>query len=424
MHYLATEHSLLTNRPSDDPTHVALPEAAFEALKAYALREDAEPVLRYTVQRGRHCLRVGAYVGLLRASDSVSIELLPKITPNSTPNAPSTSRAALLRMLLGSSQLFPRLLPEASLSRLANFPLPDVLAALFLQRAENLLHRGLVTAYHTVKAEQPFVKGKLVVQRDPFALLTKPHRLPVAFDERTRDNAPNRLLKACLQRLSGGVHARSVRQYLFMLDEVPESIDWRRDLDMSRRQDRTFQEYAWLLPWTEWLLGGQAPGTGAGPNQLPGLLFSTQTLFENYVATSLKRYLPNEFRVSLQESPHHLLYDANGRATHRLRPDVVVRRSESLWVLDTKWKLIRGDEARAGQLSASDLYQLHAYGQRYAAGTERVKLALLYPKTSDFAIAPPPLFYTPQLPLHLLPVDLSVPVRQMVETLWQRLAEQ
>ncbi len=148
--------------------HVALPEAAFEALKAYALREDAEPVLRYAVQRGRPGLRVGPYVGLLRASDSVSIELLPKITTDFTPATLSTSRAALLRMLLGASQLFPRLLPEARLSRLADFPLPDVLAALFLQRADKLLHRGLVTAYQSVETEQAFVKGKLLNATRPF----------------------------------------------------------------------------------------------------------------------------------------------------------------------------------------------------------------------------------------------------------------
>ncbi len=420
MHYFATEHSILTNRPTDDPTHVVLPEAAFAALKVYALRDDAEPLLRYFVQRGRPYLRVGPYVGLLRASASVSIELLPKITPDFTPAVVNTARAALLRMLLGASELFPRLLPEARLNRLANFPLPDVLAALFLQRAEKLLHRGLVTAYHSVEDHQPFVKGKVLIQRNPFALLMRPGRLPVAFDERTRDNAPNRLLKACLQRLSGGAYARSVRQYLFMLDEVPKPADWRRDLDRARQQDRTFGDYAWLWSWAEWLLGAQAPGTGAGPDQLPGLLFPTQSLFEYYVATSLKRYLPTEFSLRIQESPHHLLTDAAGRATHRLRPDVVIRRGDAIWVLDTKWKLIRGDEAGAGQLSAADLYQLHAYGQRYADEGKRVELALIYPKTADFAIAPLPLFYTSEMPLHLIPADLSVSGRNMVKRLWQQ----
>lgn len=421
VHYLATENSLLTNRPTDDLTHVVLPEAAFAALKVYALRDDAEPVLRYFVQRGRQYLRVGPYVGLLQANATVSIELLPKITPDFAPAAVNMARAALLRMLLGTSELFPRLMPEAGLSRLANFPLPDVLAALFLQRAEKLLHQGLATAYQSVEAEQSFIKGKLLTQRDPLALLTRPDRLPVTFDERSRDNAPNRLLKACLRRLSGGVYTRPARQYLFMLDEVPDSTDWRCDLAVARQQDRTFRDYAWLWPWAEWLLGGQAPGTGAGANQLPGLLFSTQTLFENYVATSLKRCLPAEFSVRTQESPYHLLHDAAGRAAHRLRPDVVVRQDDALWVLDTKWKLIRGDEASAGQLSSADLYQLHAYGQRYADEGKRVKLALIYPKTANFASAPPPLFYNPQLPLYLIPTDLSIPARHMVEKLCEYL---
>ncbi len=193
-----------------------------------------------------------------------------------------------------------------------------------------------------------------------------------------------------------------------------------------------------MQPGGRTALSERTPGCGPGqngcwadkhrvparvPTSYPVYFFPPKPLFENYVATSLKRYLPTGFSVSIQESPHHLLHDAAGQPAHRLRPDIVVRRDDEIWVLDTKWKLIRGDEARAGQLSAADLYQLHAYGQRYAAGREGVKLALLYPKTDDFAVAPPPLFYTPELPLHLLPVDLSVSARQMVEELYREIAQ-
>ena len=44
------------------------------------------------------------------------------------------------------------------------------------------------------------------------------------FAERTRNNAPNRILKTCLRRLSAGAFGRPVRQYLFALDDIPDTV--------------------------------------------------------------------------------------------------------------------------------------------------------------------------------------------------------
>ncbi len=422
MLYLATEHSLLAYQPGD-PAALLLPEAAFEALKTYALRDNAEPIVRYFVQRGREYMRVGPYVGLLQATPSVAIEVLPKIAHDLTPESVTAARASLLRMLLAVPELFPRPLPESQFSQLIRFPMPDVLAALFLQQAEKLLHRGLQTDYRTVEDERPFVKGRLRLSQNPLALVLHPERLPVAYDERTRNNPPNRLLKACLLRLLPSQFARRVRQYLFVLEEIPDTSNWREDLALARSHDRTFQAYAWLWPWAEWLLGGHAPGLGEGSNRLPGLLFPTQRLFESYVAISLKRYLPPEFRVSIQESAYHLLFDFAGKATHRLQPDVVVRRGNDVWVLDTKWKLVAGSGMQINSLSQSDLYQLYAYGQRYLSDTGQTKVGLVYPRTSEFMTAPLPHQYEPHLPLYLLPADLSVSASRMVKKLWEGLGE-
>ncbi|WP_373513344.1 McrC family protein [Persicitalea sp.] len=424
MLHLATENATITYGTNADPKALVLPEAAFLSLKNYALRDDAEPVLRYSVQRGRASLRVGAYVGLLQASGSMGIEILPKITDDFSPESVTAARLVLLRMLLAVPELRLIPVPEVRLSKLASFPLPDALAALFLQRVAKLLHRGLPTDYRPVETERPFVKGKLRLQSSPLALTMHPERLPVAFAERSRDHAPNRLLKACLHRLRAGAFARLVRQYLFSLEEIPAPRDWRDDLRLARQQNRTFRDYVWLWPWADWLLGGAAPAVGADRDLLPGLLFPTQFLFENYVARSLRKYLPAEYAVSTQESPHHLLYDAAGHAAHRLRPDLVVRRGEDIWVLDTKWKLVQGNGSQVSNLAQSDLYQLYAYGQRYAQDSGSVKLALIYPKTEDFTNAPQPFSYEPHLPLHLLPADLSLSPAKMVEQLWEGLESQ
>jgi 5-methylcytosine-specific restriction enzyme subunit McrC len=420
--YFATEHSLLTTGPAHNGNEeTVLPEEAFEALKAYALRDDTEMLLRYFVQRGRPCLRVGACVGLLQANERVSIEILPKITAGLTSESIKTARMALLRMLQVVPELFPKILPDARLSQLAGLPLPDVLAALFLEKAGQVIHQGLQSSYEQIEDELPYVKGKLQPHRRPWTLLTHPNCLPVAYDKRTRQNAPNRLLKACLQQLKGGMYARQVRQYLFALDDVQEIHDWLQDLSVAKNHSRSFRAYVWLWPWAEWLLGGRAPGVSEGNIRLPGLLFPTQNLFESYIAESFKRHPLPGADVSIQESAHHLLYDPAGTPSHRLRPDVVIRRGDEVWVLDTKWKSIRGNERQVSQVSQSDLYQLYAYGQRYVGTKGKVKLGLIYPQTADFKTAPPPYAYEPHLPLYLLPANLHVPAPEMIGALWHLL---
>ncbi|HEV7348352.1 McrC family protein [Telluribacter sp.] len=423
MTYSITENSLLCKqREPVNTAEVRLAEADFELLKAYALREEGESVLRYFVQRGKEYLRVGPWAGLLRVN-TVSIEILPKITPETGTDAElDQARVSLLRMLRVVPQLPFRLLPEARLHQLALFSLPDVLALLFLQQAEKLLHRGLQTDYVSVERELTFVKGKLQFHRQPHRLALHPERLPVVYDERTRSNAPNRLLKACLQQLQQGAQSRTVRQYLSAMDDVPASSDWRADLALARKANRSFADYEWLWAWVPWLLGGEAPGAAEGGSPLPGMLFPMARLFEMYVAACLKRHLPPDCMVQTQEALHHLLSDPTGRPQFKLKPDVVVRRGKTVWVLDTKWKLITAGDTRHRSIDQGDLYQLYAYGQRYLSGAEQVKLVLLYPQTASFEVAPAPFYYDAQLPLFLVPVDLTAAPSAMVRKLWDAIA--
>ncbi|WP_247233498.1 McrC family protein [Telluribacter sp. SYSU D00476] len=421
MTYAITENSLIgRHNLSGSEAAINLADADFDALKAYALQEDAEPVLRYFVQRGREYLRVGAWVGLLQTA-STSIEVLPKITSDTgTTDQLVQARASLLRMLRAVPQVPFRLLPEAHLHQFTSRPLPELLATLFLQQAEKLLHQGLQTDYISVDREQSFVKGRLQLHRQPHRRVLYPERLPVVHDERTRDNAPNRLLKACLQQLQRGYVSGRVRQYLFAMDDIPASSDWQADLVLAQKTNRTFAIYSWLWPWVQWLLGGQAPGTSAGSSQLPGMLFPTARLFEMYVAASLKRHMSADYAVQTQEALHHLLSDPRGTPQFKLKPDVVIRRGNALWVLDTKWKQL--SSFRQHGIDQGDLYQLYAYGQRYLSEADQVTLVLLYPRTATFQEAPAPFYYDAQLPLYLIPVDLSVAPAEMVSRLWSIIA--
>jgi 5-methylcytosine-specific restriction enzyme subunit McrC len=102
-------------------------------------------------------------------------------------------------------------------------------------------------------------------------------------------------------------------------------------------------------------------------------------VFERFVASFVAREVVPRlagWRVHRQARGHtrHLLADGE-RGLLRLEPDLLlVRPDGSLLVVDTKWKRLAPGRERAS-LGPADLYQLYAYGQRFAAQ----RAILLYP---------------------------------------------
>lgn len=89
----------------------------------------------------------------------------------------------------------------------------------------------------------------------------------------------------------------------------------------------------------------------------------------------------------------------------QLRPDLLLTDGGHQWVMDTKWKMLKGDRSTKYGLSQADLYQLFAYGQRYLNGAG--DLFLIYPKNEavDWPIAE--FDFQGGLRLHVVPFNLE-----------------
>lgn len=107
-----------------------------------------------------------------------------------------------------------------------------------------------------------------------------------------------------------------------------------------------------------------------------------EAVFEAFVAKHLARQLGQGFTLRTQASSLYLVRHLE-QNWFRLKPDLLVQASKvSRVVLDTKWKLIDGQQATGSDkygLDQGDFYQLHAYGQNYLDGQGDV--VLIYPKT-------------------------------------------
>jgi 5-methylcytosine-specific restriction enzyme subunit McrC len=177
---------------------------------------------------------------------------------------------------------------------------------------------------------------------------------------------------------------------------------------MPRRPAMAHYDVA--LARTRLILEDESPLTGAGGHRAPSLLFPMEAVFEAFVAKHLARQLGQGLTLRTQARSLSLVRHLE-KAWFRLKPDLLVQESKvNRLVLDTKWKLIDGQQATGSEkygLDQGDFYQLHAYGQNYLDGDGDV--VLIYPKTDAFKQALP-VFEFPKssgLRLWVLPFSLK-----------------
>ncbi|RAJ95683.1 5-methylcytosine-specific restriction enzyme subunit McrC [Larkinella arboricola] len=412
MPFVITEYGLI-RRSRDFPeavsslTELYLPDAPFEALRDFVTETEADAILTFFLQKGRECIRVKNYVGLLETRDGSQLEILPKAVDA------RQGRKTLLRMLRYWRNS-PFRSVESAWQGSNELPLWEIFITLFLDAVTPVVTRGLQKSYVAQTANQRFLKGKLELAAQIRQNGFHAERLVTTFDEQTADLPPNRLLKSALefvQKRARTIPNQSrIRQLLFAMDDVPTSKRLSDDLRAVATQNRLFAHYQPALQWAEALLSGRAFGLTAGRHLTLALLFPMERVFEEYVGTGFKRYV-TDGDVTLQESSQHLIENHGGGRKFRLRPDILLRRNGITTVLDTKWKRIDATNTAGNYgIDQADLYQLYAYGKKYGA----TELVLIYPATEQFQ-EPLELFgYDETMHLRVVPFDINQPLEEAV----------
>ncbi len=388
-----------------------VPDATFAALRQLALStDDTDALLTLTVRKGQELVRFRTFVGLLQLTDGTQIEILPKI------GEVASARQTLLTMLRAlSNSPFRTLGARTGTARL---PLWEVFITAFLDGLEPLLQQGVQRAYVATEQTEGVWKGQFQPARQQRENQHHAERLAVRYDILTADVPPNRILKSALVYLSTrtdqALSQQRIRRALVALSGVPESLSVAADMNATRRMSRLFRRYEPALGWAVALLNRQLPGVWAGGVRGQSLLFPMERVFEEFVAQGVRRYWPDGGAVSVQESSAHLVDEHVGSPRFKLRPDLIIRQANRTLVLDTKWKQIDGRSAGDNYgIEQRDLYQLYAYGKKYAA----TDLFLIYP-ANDYFQTPLSVFgYDATTRLHVVPFDCTRPLAHEVEKL-------
>lgn len=394
-----------------------LPELTFAALRQFILdNEEADGLFSLLIQKGREYIRVHNYVGLLTLPDGTRLEILPKIEQQ------SNSRPLLLAMLRHLRHSPFRTLRTAH-SHAVYIPLWEVFISAFLDSVEALAQQGIQRAYVTEERNERFWKGKFQATRQQRENAWHAERLAVSYDTLSADVPPNRILKTALlyvnPRTTVQANKRRTQQLLSVLNEVPASDSVRLDVMAVQRSSRLFRRYTAALCWAEMLLLGQGPGVKKGDKESIALLFPMERVFEDYVAHGIRTYWPGADEIHVQESSIHLVDEHAGGPRFKLRPDVVIRHGDQTVVMDTKWKQVQGPSSDTASgatnygIEQADLYQVYAYGKKYAASD----LFLIYPVNPTFRQPLAVFGYDSTTRLHVVPFDVTNSLANEVEKL-------
>lgn len=392
------------------------------------------PAFTIKCQRGQWQLKVSHYLGVILLPSHITLEILPKTIGKSlSAKSDQTSqlehiiptRQWVERMLstlinasdthhnrLPHSQYFGQASAQLTPLPLANLPLSQWLLEQFLQllsRYQPSMH------YQTQMQNQAALQGKLLIKEQLRYNSYQPHKFVSEVSTLSVQTLSNRLIKSALQLIEPLLSSPVLPMDLLAWHRVTAlSLQEQRQLDslyasakqqlsrqpLPRQQQQAAQQ---LLAFGYWLLRTQAAtvpvGNGlnkshqhqpaAEPTLRLCLLLNMNQAFEQWVSLQIAASfakLQGHYRPVYQ-AQHVWLTDQLGQAQLSMRPDLLIyqqpiktstdseARRHCSQVIDIKWKLL----AKAGDISASDAYQLSSYAQAY----QPKQVWLVYPVTDS-----------------------------------------
>jgi len=323
------------------------------------------------------------WVGVLQAP-GLSVEILPKIEGTSA----DTARRNLLHMLSATGRI-PVQSRELAALHPETMPVHEVLIRVFADRLIAELRRGICRSYVAQQENARFVRGRIQMGEHLRRNLLSAERVFVEYDELVPDTHMNRVIKRAatlLARATGSNQSRrQLREALVRMEGVMDEqsrLQHLEDVHFSRANQR----FRPLFDLAALILGGSSPSQSAGDRPSFSLLFPMERIFEEYIASQLRRigntagFEASQFHAQARGRRRWLLRGHDGHGRFRLIPDIVIDSPDGgapRLILDTKWKRLLPDteDSRNG-VAPGDIYQLYAYSRQYGCANN----VLLFPE--------------------------------------------
>jgi len=313
---------------------------------------------------GQWQLTSKGYVGYIPLTQDIGINLQPKVSLDN-----------LFRMLEYAYKLkFKFLEGVTNCESIKEFyeRLANILALKIIDRAR----KGFYRAYISEDADLSYLRGRLnlaQIARTPWEI-----KLPCHYEEHTADIEENQILAWTLSRIIGsGICSGRV---LHNIREAYRSLRGAVSLKPFTPKDcieliynRLNDDYRPIHALCRFFLEHSGPSHKIGEHTMIPFVINMERLYELFVAEWLKKNLPRDLSLSIQEK-----VDIGERGKISFRIDLVindVHTGDTICVLDTKYKISEKPDT-------DDVAKVVAYAEMKGC-----KVAvLIYPKHLDMPI--------------------------------------
>lgn len=340
-----------------------------------------EQIVIYNEKHGNKYFNIGHkrvyfknYVGVLQVGN-LTIEILPKADKAGGEEATNKWHNALIYMLHICGYLNIDSITQADL-QIQKLTLIDLFYKVFLTEVEAIVHQGLIRKYRYNTDNRNFLKGRLIFNKHITQNYLHKEKFYTSAQVYDHNNLFNQIifkaLKILKQKNSNNRFYREVCELINYFDNISEI--YRTDNIFEKLQfTRNTAKYEKAVTLARMIIQNYSPDIKTGKNNVIGLLFDMNMLYEKVVYRILKRHEVQFLQYHLKLSSQYSKKFWNNRT---IRPDIMGEYISSAdltkkrFVIDTKWK--RPYDGNPGN---DDLKQMFAYNVHFGAFSS----ILLYP---------------------------------------------
>lgn len=307
-------------------------------------------------------VKFNQYVGVIQV-DGLTIEINPKADKGDDDNK---WKGILLKMLQACGKLKAESSGTAHVKR-QHLNLLEVYFELYLLEVENLVRKGLIKQYRKQTENTKALKGKLEFAGHISRNIIHKERFYTTHQVYDSNHFLHQVLQKALTIVNQFTNGSRLQD---LANRVQLSFPEVDNKNITAKQlneiqlNRKSTGYNNALELARLIILNYSPDISSGKEKMLSLLFNMNELWETYILKELeKACFDTDINVSGQE--YKSFWGSNS-----LRPDVVLRKGEKTFIIDTKWKRPLKSSA-----SVSDLRQMYTYCRFWDAE----KAILLYP---------------------------------------------
>jgi len=351
---IAFEHSILPLKRED---------ALFKALQQYY--GTGSPYFEL-INKG---IKFKEFVGVIQVGNQV-IEVLPKADRNPEKEEDKW-RNILIDMLRSVNKLKANSTSDSYLKIKSNHIL-DLYFEMLVSEVEKLLHVGLIKSYRKMDSNLLSLKGRIKFAQHINLNQIHQERFFVNHTTYDRDHLLHKIIYKTL-RILNRINTRKelTSRIGSLLLNFPEMPDLKVDSNLFNRisYDRKNIAYQKSIEISKMILLKYHPDLSTGKNNVLALMFNMNTLWEEFILSTLKKSKDFNYNLGAQTSKN--FWQPQTGYISKMRPDIWIKLDSGEHViLDTKWKNLNGYNP-----SAEDLRQMYVYHEYFNAK----KVALVYP---------------------------------------------